>query len=80
MVPTSTIRNAIRSGVMIRMLINRADVVIRGDVAVAGGRQRDGRVVDAVQEGQRIVLNVVVAVAVEVDDEAPRRTAPRSRR
>ena len=42
----------------------------RGDVAVAGGRQRHRRVVQAVQERQlAFVLHVAVAVAVQVDDE-----------
>ena len=41
----------------------------RGDVAVAGGRQRYGRVVQAVQERQLVLLHVAVAVAVQVHDE-----------
>ena len=43
----------------------------RGDVAVAGGRQRHRRVVQAVQERQRsfVAVDVAVAVAVEVDDQ-----------
>ena len=46
----------------------------RGDVAVAGRRQRHGGVVDAVQERQRVVgvrgaLDVAVAVPVQVDDQ-----------
>jgi hypothetical protein len=42
---------------------------VRGDVAVARGRQRHRCVVQAVQERQLVVLYVAVAVAVDVDDE-----------
>ncbi len=68
-VPISTIRNATRSGVITRTLTSRADSRERGDVAIAGGRQRHRRVVEAVQERQSVALDVDVAVAVEVDDQ-----------
>ena len=40
----------------------------RRDVAVAGGRERDGRVVEGVEQRQADVVAVPVAVPVEVDD------------
>ncbi len=40
-----------------------------GDIAVAGGRERDRGVVDAVQQGQFVVLGVDVPVPIEVDDD-----------
>ena len=51
----------------------------RRDVAVSGGRQGDGGVVDAVGERHDAVVGVVVAVSVEVDQEDHRQRAGRGR-
>lgn len=67
-VPTNKIKNAIRSGVMTKMLIARANSEMGVMSPVAGRRQRHRSVVEAIQKRQPIALGVEVAVAVDVDD------------
>ena len=42
---------------------------VRGDVAVAGRRQRHRREVDAVQECRRLAPHIAVAIAIQIDND-----------
>ena len=64
-VPTRTRTNRNRIGVTTSALVSRAEVVTGRDVAVAGRRERDGRVVQRVDGRQLAVRGVVVAVPLE---------------
>ena len=68
-VPTRMIRNRIRAGVISRVVASRASVGHRRDVAVAGGGDADGRVVERVEEADGRPVEVAVAVAAEVGDD-----------
>ena len=50
------------------MLASRADSRHRRDVAVAGGGEGDDRVVEAVEQGEPVFVDVPVTVPVHEDD------------